>query len=125
MQHALIVVYTRIGSFRAAARYTTWIFTVISRQCQRLGRQAAKYVVDLPDRDGDPRGAPVDVERVDLLAVLVPAIAALPGDLRAVFVLRDIEDRDTAATAAILGISESNVKVRLHRARTHLRRTLR
>jgi RNA polymerase sigma-70 factor (ECF subfamily) len=41
--------------------------------------------------------------------------------LRAVFELRDIQERSTAETAEILGLSEAAVKVRLHRARLALR----
>jgi RNA polymerase sigma-70 factor, ECF subfamily len=36
-------------------------------------------------------------------------------------VLRDIEDMSTTETSQALGISEENVKVRLHRARVELR----
>ena len=52
------------------------------------------------------------------------AILALPDSLRAAFVLRDIEGLSTKEAAAALGIAESALKVRLHRARTALRGTL-
>jgi RNA polymerase sigma-70 factor (ECF subfamily) len=48
----------------------------------------------------------------------------LPDQHRAVLVLRDIEERDTAETAAILRTSTTVVKVRLHRARQALRTLL-
>ena len=38
--------------------------------------------------------------------------------------LRDIEEMDVRETAAALGITEGAVKVRLHRARALLQRTL-
>jgi RNA polymerase sigma-70 factor (ECF subfamily) len=38
--------------------------------------------------------------------------------------LRDVEDLDTAETAVVLGVSESAVKTRLHRARQALRAKL-
>jgi RNA polymerase sigma-70 factor (ECF subfamily) len=41
-----------------------------------------------------------------------------------VLVLRDIEERDTAEVASILGTSSNVVKVRLHRARQALRTLL-
>jgi predicted RNA polymerase sigma factor len=49
---------------------------------------------------------------------------ALPDSLRAAFVLRDIEGVSTKVAAAALGITESAVKVRLHRARLVLRASL-
>jgi RNA polymerase sigma-70 factor (ECF subfamily) len=51
-------------------------------------------------------------------------IEALPEEYRAVLMLRDVEDLDTAETAVVLGISESAVKTRLHRARQALRAKL-
>lgn len=52
------------------------------------------------------------------------AILLLPDALRAAIVLRDVEGLSTAETAQALGITESAVKVRLHRARLALRRSL-
>ena len=48
----------------------------------------------------------------------------LPERLRGAFILREIEGLSTAEAAAVLGISEGAVKVRLHRARLLLREEL-
>jgi len=48
----------------------------------------------------------------------------LPETLRIVFVLRDLQGLSTEETAAMLGLGESAVKVRLHRARLRLRELL-
>jgi RNA polymerase sigma-70 factor (ECF subfamily) len=60
----------------------------------------------------------------ELRNVLTQAIDGLPDELRSVFTLRVVEELDTQETAACLEISESNVKVRLHRARELLRRSI-
>ena len=52
------------------------------------------------------------------------ALASVPESLRSVFVLRDIEGLSTAETAVVLGLTETNTKVRLHRARLALRERL-
>jgi len=52
------------------------------------------------------------------------AILNLPEAYREVVVLRDIEEQDTASTAAALGITPNAVKIRLHRARQALRTQL-
>ena len=52
------------------------------------------------------------------------AIQRLPGNLRTVFLLRDIQELSIKDTAETLGITESNVKVRLLRARLSLREQL-
>jgi RNA polymerase sigma-70 factor (ECF subfamily) len=48
-------------------------------------------------------------------------MAELPEPYREVLVLRDVAELDTAQTAAFLGVSENNVKTRLHLARIALR----
>ncbi len=60
----------------------------------------------------------------ELRSTLDRAVASLSPSLRAVFVLRDIEGLSTAETAETLGLTEANVKVRLHRARLMLREKL-
>ena len=51
-------------------------------------------------------------------------IESLPADYRDVVLLRDIEELDTKQTSQILGVSESAVKTRLHRARLALKTLL-
>ena len=64
------------------------------------------------------------LERKELAAVLRQAIDGLPEIYRNVVLLRDIEEMDVRETAAALGIAEGAVKVRLHRARALLQRSL-
>jgi RNA polymerase sigma-70 factor (ECF subfamily) len=51
-------------------------------------------------------------------------IDMLPEPYRVVQIMRDIERMSVAETAETLGISQENVKVRLHRARGLLRKRL-
>lgn len=60
----------------------------------------------------------------ELSAQLDLALATLSESLSAVVLLRDVDGLSTEATAARLGISPGAVKVRLHRARLHLRAAL-
>ena len=56
--------------------------------------------------------------------LLEEAVEQLPDTYRAVFVLRDVEELSTIETANVLDLTEENVKVRLHRARALLRKSL-
>jgi len=56
--------------------------------------------------------------------LLEEAVENLPDAYRTVFLLRDIEDMSTTDAAEVLEITEDNVKVRLHRARALLRKSL-
>jgi RNA polymerase sigma-70 factor (ECF subfamily) len=56
--------------------------------------------------------------------LLEEAVEKLPDAYRTIFMLRDIEDMSTTDAAEVLEITEDNVKVRLHRARALLRKSL-
>src|SRR3989442_616557 len=58
------------------------------------------------------------------LAQIEKAIAALPPTQRQVITLRDVEGLSSAEVCNILAISETNQRVRLHRARSRVRRAL-
>ena len=60
----------------------------------------------------------------EIRSLLEEVVEKLPDAYRTVFMLRDIEEMSTTDTANALEISEENVKVRLHRARALLRKSL-
>ncbi len=69
----------------------------------------------------DPR---CDAESGELRASLAAATAKLKPRQKAIFVLRDVEGRSVCETAEIIGCSENNVLVNLHKARKNLRKRL-
>jgi RNA polymerase sigma-70 factor (ECF subfamily) len=56
--------------------------------------------------------------------ILEGAVDRLPETYRSVFMLREVEGMTTAETAGCLDLSEDAVKVRLHRARSLLRKEI-
>jgi len=64
------------------------------------------------------------LESEDARARVTESIDVLPDPYRIVLQLRDIEGYDTKEVAALLGIDQNNVKVRLHRARAALKKLL-
>ncbi|HVK11343.1 MAG TPA: sigma-70 family RNA polymerase sigma factor, partial [Gemmataceae bacterium] len=71
------------------------------------------------------RDDPADLaERHEVRELIDRALAELDDKYRTVFVLRDIEGFSVKEAADLLGLSESNVKVRLLRARLALREKL-
>jgi len=51
---------------------------------------------------------------------VMKALARLPAESRAVFELRDVQGLSTQEAADVLGMTEANVRVRLHRVRQYL-----
>jgi RNA polymerase sigma-70 factor (ECF subfamily) len=62
--------------------------------------------------------------RAETRAVIEGSIAALPQAQRAVITLRDVEGLETEEICDLLGISVSNQRVLLHRARARVRQAL-
>lgn len=60
----------------------------------------------------------------EIRVLLEQSIDALPEPQRTVLMLRDVAEMSTTETAEALGITEQNVKVRLHRARPTVRKKL-
>ena len=116
------------------SRLSTWLYRVAyNASIDRLREQ--KRIVPVPE-EGDDEPAPMPSLLVDFLSpeemlkdaetrrALDEAIAALPPSLRAAFLLRDVEGLSTAEAAEALSVTETNLKVRLHRARLRLRERL-
>lgn len=127
MQEAYVKAYQHLDQFERRARFSTWLTRIaIHEAFHRLRRADAKTsaqsdgeaMTRIPSHDRDPERRTFDRELSNLLE---QAIDNLPEHYRTVFVLREVEDVNTADTAECLGLSEENVKIRLHRARALLR----
>lgn len=120
-QEALIVLYQKIGTLRAAAALASWMFQIVRHECIRRSRLALRGPILSSTSEHsveDIALARLEVERI------IDSIAELPADQRAVLVLRDIQGLSGKATAQTLGLSRAAMKSRLHRGREALRTQL-
>ena len=129
VQETYLKAYSNLSTFKNKAAFATWLTRIAVYEALALKRKR-KQSEPFPDHhqhevdmrmhhpDQDPA---VKVSNQELGRILVDTIDGLDEDLRVVFVMRMVEELDTRETSECLGISESNVKVRLHRARTILR----
>jgi RNA polymerase sigma-70 factor (ECF subfamily) len=65
-----------------------------------------------------------ELEAGELQTFLESCVARLKPRQKAVFILRDVESYSVLETAKIIGCSENNVLVNLHKARKNLRKWL-
>ena len=122
-QDCFLRVFRAIGRFDPAgpAKLSTWILTIATRLCfdeMRRDRVAHEPLAD--EVDGAPGSDAVAIERA-LRRRVESALAGLPPDLRATFVLRVTAELSIEETARVLGVDEGTVKSRLSRAREKLR----
>jgi RNA polymerase sigma factor (sigma-70 family) len=120
-QEALIVLYRKIGTLRAAAALASWVYRIVLRECIRRTRALTGRLTG--KADAQPSAEDVALVLVETERIIA-AIAALPAEQRAVLVLRDIRGLSGAATAQALGLSRAAMKSRLHRGRETLRHLL-
>ena len=139
MQEALIKTYRHVGQIREPGAFRPWLYRTVRNAClmgrrKRVGEPARLQSLDevLPGRDGTVRPDPPYpgknpeqlADNAALRRRLRKALGTLPGPYRAIVFLRDLEGLSTREVAQVMGISEDNVKTRLHRARVQLQADL-
>ena len=130
MQDAFLDAFRAWPSFRGDAAPTTWLYRIAVNAALKRTRshQPVEYLSEQVETDGEIADWSGDVAQAalqnEVQRCLEDGITRLPQELRLVLILRDVEGLSTAEASAILGLPESNVKSRLHRARLVLRRQL-
>ncbi|QHJ06329.1 sigma-70 family RNA polymerase sigma factor [Hymenobacter busanensis] len=134
MQAAWVKAYEQLASFEGRAGFATWVTRILINECllrQRRQRHYATLGVGAEEDADDHPALPIEdrtplqlVLNDELRAALETAVAALPAGYRSVFVLRAVEGLSVVETAEYLRLTETNVKVRLARARERLRQQL-
>ena len=137
-QETVIKVYQNLDKFRGDSKFRTWVLSIarnegLGRLRKITNRREDSLDAETDEQTGDYtpailtswREIPAEaLEQKELGKLLRKAIEGLPEIYRNVVLLRDIEELDIRESAAVLGISEASVKVRLHRARALLQRNL-
>jgi len=138
LQETFLQVFRHLGEFRGEARFTTWLFRVVTNAALMRRRARARRPADsldafMPRFDAEGRLAPTPaqlqvtsqieevLDRKTLAERASAGIARLPDAYRDAFVLRDLEELPTAEVASVLGIAPAAVRQRVHRARLMLR----
>ena len=131
VQQAHVTAFRQLAQFRGESSYATWLTRIAVNDAVRSARPSASrhVLVSLEDAGGDAAMtrmvSPEDeTYHRELGRVLERNIDELPDMLRVVFVMREVQEMDTAETASTLGLSEAAVRVRLHRARSALQSSL-
>jgi RNA polymerase sigma-70 factor (ECF subfamily) len=141
-----LAVVTGLERFEGRSSFKTWLFRILTNKAKTRGKRESRILpfsafaadgdesetavdVDRFARDGHwvapPRGVPE--ERLlagETRSVVEQAIAALPENQRAVITLRDVEGLSAEEACNVLGLSETNQRVLLHRARAKVRAAL-
>ena len=149
VQDAWLTVLRSLDRFEGRSSLRTWVLGIVINVARSRGRAERRSAPVLPEAGGpaiDParflppnharwphhwalEPAPWPTPEEDLLAsetrkVILDAIDALPPTQREVLVLRDLEGVPSADVCHILGLTDTNQRVLLHRARSRVRSAL-
>jgi RNA polymerase sigma-70 factor, ECF subfamily len=141
-----LAVVTGLERFEGRSSLKTWLFRILTNKAKTRGQREARIRpfssfaadgdegdtavdVDRFARDGHWVAPPRGVPEERLLAgetrrVVEDAIGALPPNQRAVITLRDVDGLSAEEACNVLGLSETNQRVLLHRARAKVRAAL-
>lgn len=125
-QETFLRVFRHLDRYRpdAGARLSTWILTIATRLCIDRLRRRRTGDTPLDDAPLIALSGELRADRAPIGGGLERAIAALPPDWQAVFVLRVGHDLDYGEIADALDIPIGTVRSRLSRARGRLRELL-
>jgi RNA polymerase sigma factor (sigma-70 family) len=120
VQEALIRAYLGLSRLREVDRVEAWLTAVavnVARMWLRSRASQARAVAAA----GSPRAIP---HERDILETVIEALEQLPDRQRDAVLLHYVDDLSCQEVASLLGTTPAAVRVRLHRARTQLRREL-
>ncbi|MGA9568213.1 MAG: sigma-70 family RNA polymerase sigma factor [Candidatus Korobacteraceae bacterium] len=137
-QETVLKALKNLHTFRAEARFSTWLVSIALNEAR--GRLRHARLIEFDSIDAEPseelgdfapavisdwREVPLEaLERKELRELLRNALQGLPEKYREVLVLRDMQEFSIAEAAATLGVNEGVVKTRLLRARLMMQKQL-
>ncbi len=139
VQETFLSIVEHLRDFKEASTFHTWLVRIATNHAlkvlrRRRSRPTVPLQVDSGDEDSplphpdfvaEWRDNPQRLaEQRETQEILTDSIMRLEEKYRLVFLLRDVEGLSTEETAESLGITLSNAKVRLLRARLMLRERL-
>jgi len=127
MQTAYINAYRQLVNFEGRSRFGTWLTRILINESllykkrEQRKQQLVMETKFTEEHDETPLSGLLNKELKD---VLEKAVARLPEKYRVVFVMREVQGMSTGETMEALDLGESNVKMRLIRAKEMLRNSL-
>ncbi len=116
--------YERLAQFRGD-NLGGWLSQIAAHTALTLlGQERHRRTVSIDDVHVAAADEPYSDEHEAAMQRMEQAIATLPATDQQLLRLHYYEQRRTADIASALGLSQSNVLVRLHRIRNHLRQLL-
>jgi RNA polymerase sigma-70 factor (ECF subfamily) len=129
VQESFVAAWRRLPEFRGDAEFSTWMYRIVTNRCVTLIRRRRETVPLDSEAQGlaaSPDEEPAQAtETRRRLAALGEALAELPPEQRACWVLRHLHGLGYAEISEIVEAEPAPVRGRIHRARRHLAEVMR
>ena len=124
-QDVFLKAVQQLSSFKAESSFSTWIYRIATNIAISAVRKKRNDVLRLDDSvfanlSDTQVDAALEDESEEQMERLQQAMNQLDADERALITLYYLEERPLAEVAFILGLTEGNAKVKLHRIRKKL-----
>jgi RNA polymerase sigma-70 factor (ECF subfamily) len=104
--------------------FRRWLFTIAHRRSVDEVRRVVRRADDAQVEPVPSNGADVEHERNGALERAIELVSQLPDNLAEAVMLRVVNDLSIADVATVMGTTEGNVRVLVHRGVTRLRRMM-
>lgn len=125
LQETYVKAYVNLDKFEGRAKLSTWLTRILINEALACANKQSRKSTFIDDVLFDDLEKEQNMEQKmiqkNIKDVLEKSIDNLPQKLSSVFVMREIEGLNVKETSELLDISEENVKVRLHRAKSALK----
>lgn len=122
VQDALVKAFRKRESWRGEGSMSTWLYTIVYREAVSAVRRRREFSRELPDIVAESDEAREEWEVTEEnIGRMRRALELLPPTDRTLVTLFYMDDKSVREIGVICSLSETNVKVRLHRARIKLR----
>lgn len=121
VQETLFMASRRMRDLRSVESFTSWMFRIIKRECNRMRRGWRMMTNQVIDERIQPIATPTPLDwRIQVTKMM----AAMPPSFRSILLLRDVEGLTLQELAQTLDLTLPATKSRLHRARLLARELL-
>ena len=133
-QDAFLKVYRSLSRFKGDAKFSTWLYRIVTNVCLDYIRRRKKVIEISLDKQLEMSDGKLDfelpdeainieeeAEKTEFHQLVLDAVDNLPETHRLVIMMRDFQNMSYSEIAELLSCPEGTVKSRINRARRFLR----
>lgn len=130
VQNAFVKAFHNLHTFRADSKFSTWFYRIVYNTAitESRGLGHSTEFVDYKIIESDSSYSDMDtmamVEENERKAMVNEALSKMPKDEGVLLTLYYLDDNSVKDIASITGLTDVNVKVKLHRARKRFADTI-